>query len=73
MSYQTFLIICAILIGLPFMVSCFKGNPGTGLIAGFVSFFIMALAARNGASALAVHALGFVIAGFGIAFALRDD
>ena len=68
------MIICAILIGLPFMVSCcFRGNPFTGLIAGFVAFLIMTIAAGNGAPWLAVLALGFVSAGFGIAFAMRDD
>ena len=73
MSHPTFLIVCAILIAIPFVVSCIKGNLTPGLIAGGVSFVIMGVAAGNGASMFVVHLLGFVIAGFGVAWSLQND
>lgn len=72
MTYQLFLIIGAVLVGLPFMVACFKGKPMLGLIIGLISLVLMGLAASTGASGLAVHTLGFVIAGFGITISLQD-
>ncbi|MEO5714651.1 MAG: hypothetical protein ABIT37_14285 [Luteolibacter sp.] len=72
MSYDTFLIICGALIAIPFMITCFRGNPQIGLTAGVVSLLLMSFAAHNGASMLGVHLIGFVIAGFAIAWS-RDD
>ncbi len=73
MSYNTFLVICAILIAIPFIVSCIKGNPLVGLIAGFAAFLLMGFAAAQGASMMAVHAIGLVIAGIGTAHSLHGD
>ena len=73
MSHDTFLIVCAILIALPFIVSCIKGNPLVGMIAGLAAIFIMGFAASQGASMMAVHAIGLVIAGLGTARSLHGD
>jgi len=73
MSHQTFLIVCGILIGIPFVVACVKGNPFFGLIVGFITFIIMAFAAGHGASMFGVHLIGFIIGGFATAKLLYDD
>jgi hypothetical protein len=71
MSQQTFLIICAVFIAIPFIVSCIKGNPLVGFIAGLASFLLMGFAASHGASMLEIHVVGFVLAGLGTAWALH--
>ena len=73
MSYNTFLIICAILVAIPFIVSCIKGNPIVGMIAGFAAFLVMGFAVGHGASMMEVHAIGLVIAGLGTAYSLHGD
>jgi len=71
MTHDTFLIICAAFIGIPFIVSCIKGNPIIGFTAGLVAFFAMGFAAGHAASMLEVHVIGFVICGLGVAWSLH--
>ncbi len=66
MSNDAFIIICLILIAAPFIVSCIKGKPFIGVIAGIASFLAMGFAANNGIPMLGVHLIGLVIAGIGI-------
>ena len=73
MTHQTFLIICAVFIAIPFVVSCIKGNPLAGFIAGLASFLLMGLAANHGASMFEIHLIGFVIAGIGTAWSLHGN
>ncbi len=73
MSYDKFLIICAVLIAIPFLVSCIKCNPLIGVVVGFVSFLIMSLIAGHGGTMFEVHAVGFIIAGLGIVASLHYD
>lgn len=73
MTHQTFLILCAVFIAIPFVVSCIKGNPLVGFIAGLASFLLMGFAANHGASMFEIHLLGFVIAGIGTAWSLHGN
>ena len=73
MSHDTFLIVCAILIAGPFILSCIKGKPLIGLIAGFASYILMGFAAGQGASIVMVLAIGLVIAGICIAHSFDGD
>ena len=73
MSYNTFVIICVILIAIPFVVSCIKGDPLVGMIAGLAAFFLMGFAASQGAPMIVVHLIGLVIAGLGTAHSLHGD
>ncbi|MEO5915806.1 MAG: hypothetical protein ABIS50_16340 [Luteolibacter sp.] len=66
-------IVCIILIAIPFMVSCIKGNPVVGVVAGFVSLLLMSYAAGHGASIPEVLLIGIFIAGLGTAFSLHGS
>lgn len=71
MAHTTFLLISGILIAIPFVISCIKGNPLVGFIAGLVSFLLMGYLTGSGASMFMVHVTGFVIAGLGTAWSLH--
>lgn len=71
MTHTTFLPICGILIAIPFVIACIKGNPLVGFIAGLASFLLMGFAASHGASMFEIHVVGFVIAGLGTAWSLH--
>jgi hypothetical protein len=71
MTNSTFLIICVVFIALPFVVSCIKGNPAVGAIAGVAAFLLMGFVANQGASMFEIHVVGFVIAGLGTAYSLH--
>ena len=73
MSHQTFYLICAGLIAIPFLVSCIKGIPAIGFLVGFVSLLVMGFMAGHGATMFEIHAVGFVIAGLGISWTLHGD
>lgn len=73
MNYQTFLVICGILLAIPFVIACIKGDPLFGLIVGFVTVLIMVFAASHGASMLGVHLIGFILGGFSVAKSLHDS
>jgi hypothetical protein len=73
MSHSTFLIVCAVLIVIPFVVSCIKGNPIIGLVCGFASLMIMGFAAEHGASMFQIHLVGVLIAGLGTTWSLHGD
>jgi hypothetical protein len=73
MSNNTFVIVCTILIAIPFIVSCIKGNPLIGAIAGVSSLILMGIAAGQGAPMMMVHLIGLVIAGIGIGYSLHGD
>ena len=72
MSYQTFLIICGILIGIPFVVSCVKGIPCVGLAAGLITMVAMIVVTLCGASMFMIHLVGFIVTGFATAKLLDD-
>jgi len=71
MGHNTFLVVCAGLIAVPFVVSTIKGNPIVGFVAGIVSFLVMAFAAGQGASMFEVHLIGTVVAALGVGFSLH--
>lgn len=73
MSHDTFLIVCAILIVIPFIVSCIKGNPVVGATIGIAAFLIMSFAAAYGASMLGVLVIGILFAGVGTSWVLHGD
>ena len=73
MSHQTFLITCAILIGLPFVVSCFAGKGHIGMLTGLIGFLSMGFLAGQGSSMLVILVTGFIIAGIGISLSLNRD
>ena len=72
MSHNTYLIICAILIVFPFVVSCIKGSPGIGLLTGIASFLAMGFVANQGAPTLGILLCGFFVSGLGTAHSLNS-
>ena len=73
MSHNTFLVISAILIIFPFVVSCIKGSPGIGLLTGIASFLAMGFVAGQGASIMEIFLSGFVVSGLGTTYSLNND
>ena len=73
MSQDTFLVLAALLIAVPFIVACIKGDPMPGLVTGFGNFLAMSFTLGQGTPPVGVLALGLIIAGFGIAWSMNRD